>query len=362
MYPYDVPASVLAAQLRGGPLTPGMVSPDAGGVTPAVASLTGAIGGRDFDADMDPTDRDRVTAEQIGGDRYTYYESDIGGDRFYVGPFEDRAVGYKTGDGGSVIMANRPDLSGRMGYDYDAGRYTIDGNILPELGDSDAGAISAALQAGASPNTLLRNLFAQGDVPATDDDMGLPSGPVTDLQRGLGTTGPIAARDADMDPFGTGTQVSLQDVKDRVARAEGTADEGGYGRLLGNQEGRFDVDLTNMTVQEVLDFQKKRGPGSYAEYSQGVNEQRGMTRADGSGVISTPAGKYQVVGATLEDLIDKGVVDPTAKFDEGTQEKIGSYLIAERRGLNDLQAGNITREEFEENLGKEFEGIKRWLG
>ena len=182
-----------------------------------------------------------------------------------------------------------------------------------------------------------------------------------DLQRGLGNAGIIAARDADMDPFGTGTQVSLQDVKDRVARAEGTADAGGYGRLLGNQEGRFGVDLTDMTVQEVLDFQKKRGPGSYAEYSQGVNKQRGMTRADGSGVISTPAGKYQVVGATLEDLIDKGIVDPNAKFDEGTQEKIGSYLIAERRGLNDLQAGNITREQFEANLAKEFEGIERGL-
>lgn len=194
-------------------------------------------------------------------------------------------------------------------------------------------------------------------VSPTGTGIGLQS----DLQRGLGDTGIIAARDADMDPFGTGTQVSLKDVKDRVARAEGTADEGGYGRLLGNQEGRFGVDLTDMTVQEVLDFQKQRGPGSYAEYSQGVNKQRGMTRADGSGVISTPAGKYQVVGATLEDLIDKGVVDPNAKFDEGTQEKIGSYLIAERRGLNDLQAGNITREQFEANLGKEFEGIKRGL-
>lgn len=228
--------------------------------------------------------------------------------------------------------------------------------------DADT-ALSKASQPVISLDAPVRTDTGAGDPRGNQivSPTGTGIGRESDLQRGLGATGPIAARDADMDPFGTGTQLSLQDVKDRVARAEGTADEGGYGRLLGGQEGRFGVDLTNMTVQEVLDFQKQRGPGSYAEYSQGVNEQRGMTRADGSGVISTPAGKYQVVGATLEDLIDKGIVDPNAKFDEGTQEKIGSYLIAERRGLNDLQAGNITREQFEENLGKEFEGIKRGL-
>ena len=155
------------------------------------ALLTGAIGGRDFDADMDPTDRDRVTAEQIGGDRYTEYESAIGGDRFSVGPFG--VEGFKTGDGGSVILADRFfDPVGRMGYDYDKGRYTLDGNILPELGDSDAAAIGAALQAGASPNTLLRNLFVlrnlfTRDNVLDDDDMGLPSGPVSDLDLGLGS-------------------------------------------------------------------------------------------------------------------------------------------------------------------------------
>ena len=73
-------------------------------------------------------------------------------------------------------------------------------------------------------------------------------------------------------PFEALVIASLSDIKDRISRAEGTADEGGYGRILGGQEGRFGVDLTNMTVQEVLDFQKQRGPGSYAEYSQGVND------------------------------------------------------------------------------------------
>ena len=163
-----------------------------------------------------------------------------------------------------------------------------------------------------------------------------------------------------MDPFGTGTQLSLQDVKDRVSRAEGTSDAGGYDRLLGGQEDEFGIKPTEMTVQEVLDFQKKRGEGSYAAYSQGVNERRGVTRDDGTGVISTPVGKYQIVGSTLQDLVDLGIVDADAMFDEETQERLGSYLINNRRGLGALQAGDITREEFLKNLGQEFEGIARF--
>lgn len=163
---------------------------------PIIDLNASVLSGRDFDADMDPIDRDRVTAEQIGGERVPsqVYESEIGGDRFYVGPSGDRAVGYRTGYGGSVILADRPDQYeiGRMGYDDDTGRYTLDGNILPSLGDSDAAAISAALQAGASPNTLLRNLFVlrnlfTRDNVLDDDDMGLPSDPVSDLQLGLGS-------------------------------------------------------------------------------------------------------------------------------------------------------------------------------
>jgi hypothetical protein len=189
-------------------------------------------------------------------------------------------------------------------------------------------------------------------VSPTGTGIGLQS----DLQRGLGAPPTVQ----DVAPPEDG-YTSLQNLKDRIVRAEGTADEGGYGRLLGNQEGRFGVDLTNMTVQEVLDFQKQRGPGSYAEYSQGVNKQRGKLRADGSGVISTPAGKYQVVGDTLEGLIKAGVVDPNEKFNEATQERIGTHLImndlADGKGLSDLKSGDITQEQFEAALGKQFEGI-----
>jgi len=64
-------------------------------------------------------------------------------------------------------------------------------------------------------------------------------------------------------------------------------------------------------------------------------------------------------------LVDLGIVDPNAKFDEGTQERIGTHLImndlAGGKGLSDLKSGDMTQEEFETALGKQFEGIERGL-
>ena len=59
---------------------------------------------------------------------------------------------------------------------------------------------------------------------------------------------------------------------------------------------------------EILDFQLKRGAGSYADYA---NSEVGR--------ISTPVGKYQIVGSTLQGLVDQGILDPNEKFDEPFQ-------------------------------------------
>ena len=159
---------------------------------------------------------------------------------------------------------------------------------------------------------------------------------------------------------------SLVDLKERVSRAEGTSDAGGYKRLLGGQETKnFKIDPTKMTVQEILDFQNKRGEGTYAEYSQGINKNLGKLNDDGTGVISTPVGKYQIVGSTLKGLIREKVLDPDELFDENAQERAGTHLITEDlaggKGLKDLKTGDMTLSEFETALGKQFEGIERGL-
>jgi len=157
---------------------------------------------------------------------------------------------------------------------------------------------------------------------------------------------------------GTESPTELQNIKNRVSVVEGTSDAGGYNRLLGGQENNFNVKLTEMTAQEVLDFQSKRGPNTYAGYSQDVNKGRNFFRKDGiTPQISTPAGKYQATGQTVAEMIDRGIIKPNDLFNEVTQEKIGDYLITQKRGYDDYVNGDITLAEFEKGLGNEFEGI-----
>ena len=172
---------------------------------------------------------------------------------------------------------------------------------------------------------------------------------------GLGTAAPSAGEEETKEAL-------MNAVKKRVSEVEGTTtddyDTGGYSRLLGNTETQFtDKPLTEMTVGEVLQLQLARGEGTYAAYSQTVNAKNGNFREDGTPKISTPAGKYQIVGDTLQRLVDNPEVGVSLddKFDAATQEKLGSYLI-ENRGLFDTD--NISDEQFQENLGKEFQGIE----
>jgi len=165
---------------------------------------------------------------------------------------------------------------------------------------------------------------------------------------------------------------SLVDLKERISLAEGTSDKDGYKRLLGGQEtNRFKIDPTKMTVQEILNFQKNRDKGSYSEYSQGVNKNRGNVDKDGEGLISTPVGKYQIVGSTLQGLVNAGVLDPDELFNENAQERAATNLITKNLfiedpdtgkktfniGLKDLKTGDLTEAEFKEALKNQFDGL-----
>jgi len=330
--------------------------------------------GRNLSADMDPSDRQRVTAqnlvtpvspENLGDDvEDKIYESGIGGDRTFVGP---DAVKYGTGAGGSVTLANAENDRRNLVYDRDNLRYTLDGTVLPSLGDSDAAAIDASIQAGAArdfTNPLLQNVL--DDYGDADDLVGGSPAMIEDTDVTVGTPSAFPSGRLDIDVFqpphsadvGATKEALMDAVKQRVSEVEGTSGAGGYNMLLGGSQDRFlDKPLTEMTVQEVLDMQSQRGAGTYAGYSQEVNKNRGATRADGSGTISTPAGKYQVVGSTMRELIRRGVIDPNEKYDADTQERIGSFLI-ENRGLFDTEG--TTRDEFIDRLGNEFEGIERF--
>lgn len=110
-----------------------------------------------------------------------------------------------------------------------------------------------------------------------------------------------------------------------------------YNRLVDTPTHPKRIPLTNMTVGEVLDFQK------------------GMLRA---GNASSAAGKYQIVSTTLRSLVREGVVKLDEKYDENTQERLADALL-ERRGFNDFMAGKLPAKKFLKNLGNEWEIIKK---
>lgn len=151
--------------------------------------------------------------------------------------------------------------------------------------------------------------------------------------------------------FGMPT-LSLDAIKAGIVAGEVPNAADPYNTLLNysNQPGMpfSNVNLTGMTVQEVLDFQRKRGPGSYASYAQNLPN---------VGRIATPAGKYQIVGDTLQGLVDQGVLDPNEKFGSEAQERAARALM-EGRGLSAYMEGQLSEEQFLQNLSKEWEGFK----
>ena len=90
-----------------------------------------------------------------------------------------------------------------------------------------------------------------------------------------------------------------------------------------------------MTVGQVLDFQ---------------SQMRAM------GHESSAVGKYQIVRATLLDIMGKAGVGLTDRFDQGTQDKLAVALL-KRRGLDQFQQGTLTADQYADNLAKEFASL-----
>ncbi|UWQ29088.1 hypothetical protein [Leisingera sp. M523] len=84
---------------------------------------------------------------------------------------------------------------------------------------------------------------------------------------------------------------------------------------------------------------------------------------------SEAAGAYQVMEDTLRGLVDAGQIDPDAIFNEATQDYVAELLM-KRRGLSKFVTGEISTEEFADNLAREWasfpvvrdqQGAKRYV-
>ena len=238
-------------------------------------------------------------------------------------------------------------------------------SVFPEAPPQFSGFPQAPDQSGGNTDSPLVDLFDDGTSEDIDANIGLPLD-ASELALGEFLSGPVqsdinlSASDGSQTSPRVMTDLSLgselQNIKDRVAVVEGTDDDNAYNRLLDKGEiGTFanSKPLSEMTVAEAISFGQS---DEYRNYSRDV-----LGRGPNE-LPSTPMGKYQIVGNTLADLVKRGIVDASAPFNAETQEQLGDYLI-NNRGYDKLQSGEITRAEFEANLGKEFEGIsKQGLG
>jgi hypothetical protein len=113
---------------------------------------------------------------------------------------------------------------------------------------------------------------------------------------------------------GSDQRGSLGPVAEKLMTAKESG-SGGYDSLYDqSQKETFKgIVPTEMTIGEVLAFQKKRGTGSYASFVKANNP---------SGKLSTPVGKFQYVGSTLQDEVDKNGYDLNTKFDANMQDTI----------------------------------------
>lgn len=115
---------------------------------------------------------------------------------------------------------------------------------------------------------------------------------------------------------------------------------GDYNRVYAGK-GIKRVDLTNMTIDEVMTWQK--------EY----------TSVEGS--ASSAAGKYQIIRKTLAGLKEDMGLTGEEKFDQAMQDKMAMRLL-DQRGYSALLEGRISEAKFVNNVSNEWASLKNTSG
>ena len=110
----------------------------------------------------------------------------------------------------------------------------------------------------------------------------------------------------------------------------------GYGQIYGGAKGVSKAtDVSRLTLDEVLAFQKRMLAG---------------------GSASTACGRYQFLRKTLMATIIEMGLGGNDVWTPTLQDRMALHLI-EKRGLSKFQAGRISREEFANNLAKEWASL-----
>jgi hypothetical protein len=108
--------------------------------------------------------------------------------------------------------------------------------------------------------------------------------------------------------------VDLTYLKNNVFAGESGGDYNALYGYANRGSGPFGgVNVTDMTINQVLDFTDPRGP-----YAQSVKGQIGR--------VATPTGAYQVVGSTLRDAVRGLGLTGNERYDAATQDRIGQWI------------------------------------
>lgn len=211
--------------------------------------------------------------------------------------------------------------------------------LLSKVGLADKADVTVGGNSGlaATPEAKGPELSSQaaeisGDLKPEDITPNIPSAEALQKFR---TTGPIN------DTKGGDAMLSL------IGRAEGTDKTGnGYNTSLANGAllpGGKEMNLTGMTIGQIRQLQQE------------------MLRNPNNRWNSSALGRYQIVGKTLQGLIDRGVVSLDDKFDEATQDKLAKVLI-EDSGYSAWKAGKMSDAEFSRNLSGQWASLANTSG
>jgi len=123
----------------------------------------------------------------------------------------------------------------------------------------------------------------------------------------------------------------------------GVESGGNYNAFHGNGNNSR-VRFTDMTIQQVLDWQKN---GDWKRLGAG----------------SSAVGKYQFIEGTLRETVRASGIDPNAKFTPAVQDKLIMHRLFTTRKMQDYLEGKISDEEMvDQHLATEFAGLKKTDG
>tara|TARA_R100001369_G_scaffold46170_1_gene72464 strand:+ start:17811 stop:18485 length:675 start_codon:yes stop_codon:yes gene_type:complete len=154
----------------------------------------------------------------------------------------------------------------------------------------------------------------------------------------------------------------LEAVTDvEVSLAEGSATQAAfieyegknYNTLYGNFEtGNTpfkDYQVSTKTVGELIEF--SRASGAYGQY---VKPRLGKaTYAYKNGLTSTPMGRYQIIGATMRDTVNRMGLPTNTIFSKDVQDEMFLFLAREK-----IEMGKTPRAK-RQNLRGLWEGFKK---